>query len=43
MEVTAVLFTQRTDGGKLAENLRKEDEAIVKQCGHRVKIVETSG
>ena len=43
MEVAGVLFAPRTDGGRLVERLRQQEEIISKQCGHRVKIVERAG
>ena len=43
LEVAAVMFVQRTEGGSLVTRLRKEEETLSQLSGYRVKMVERAG
>ena len=39
LETASVMFIPRTPGGILAEELRKNEETISNQSGHKIKLV----
>ena len=43
LETAAVMFIPRTPDGILTEILREKEALVSKQCGYKVKIVETGG
>ena len=43
MDVVSVMFVQRSEGGRLIEALKHEEQVKAERAGYRVKLVEKAG